>query len=102
MFLFILFLVVVISGCNKDDSFLVFIFDYILVEDYLKELGFIGSVLIWKGNIDLFRIGFGMVDKVNNIFNVLMFIYCIGFIIKLFIFVVFVNFKRDGFIESFD
>ena len=100
--LFTLFLAVAISGCNKDDSPPAPIPDYTSAEDYLKELGFTGSVLIRKGNTDLLRTGFGMADKVNNTPNAPMLIYRIGSITKSFTSAALVNLKRDGLIESFD
>ncbi len=36
--------------------------EYVSAEAYLKEIGFTGSVLIRKGNIDVVRSGFGMAD----------------------------------------
>lgn len=76
--------------------------EYVSAEAYLKEIGFTGSVLIRKGNIDVVRSGFGMADKVNNIQNDPSLIYRIGSVTKSFTAAGIVHLKRDQLIESFD
>lgn len=93
----------VLSACSEDDNTPQPIqAEYTSAEDYLEKVGFKGSVLIRKGEVDLVRKGFGNADNINNIPNDPSLIYRIGSVTKSFTSAAIVNLKRDGLIESFD
>ncbi len=96
-------LVAAMSACSDDESNpSPNPAEYTTAEAYLEEIGFSGSVLIRKGDVDLVRKGFGMADNASGTANDPSLIYRIGSVTKSFTSAAIINLKKDGLIQSFD
>ncbi len=87
------------SSTETDDDDTI---EYTSADQYLTDIGFVGTALIQKNGVDIVRKAYGYADKDANTLNSLSTRFRLGSLTKSFTAMAVVQLKRQGFIETYD